>query len=288
VLGGPHPRKAGRADNNYSVAAWRRAYSTAQEVCAMKPMQRILLGGTVAAALGVLPLTSAALSPAVALMIKQIVQDAVTTSLKDILLGSLRDMGCKGIALSNGLAALDARGGGAAALRGMAGGLPGLPGAGGAMPTSGMPGMADLARMLPPGTALPPEQAAMLAQMQRAMAQPLSPAQTLATMDEMVELGLLPRPIQAEMKECMVLLPQTASALGMGMGLLQPMLPELRAAREQMRALPPAEQEEMAALMAQELKAVPAAERALFLEQIDAGFFPPAVAAGVKARLTRP
>jgi hypothetical protein len=250
----------------------------------MKLMQRILLGGTLAAALCMLPMTGAALAPAVALLIKKIVQDAVTTSLKDMLLGSLRDMGCKGIVLANALAALDARGGGAAALRGMAGGLTGLPGAG----AMTMPGMPDLARMLPPGTALPPEQAAMLEQMQRAMAQPLSPAQTLGAMDEMVELGLLPRPMHAEMKECMTLLPQTAAALGMGMGLLQPVLPELRTARDQMRALPLAEQEEMAALMAQELKAVAPADRALFLEQIDAGFFPPAVAAGVKARLARP
>jgi hypothetical protein len=285
VLGHRRARKARGADNYYSVVAWRRAYSAAKEACAMKLMHRILLGGTLAAALWTLPLTSAALAPAVALMIKQIVQDAVTTSLKDMLLGSLRDMGCKGIALANGLAALDARGGGAATLRGMAGGLTGMPGAGGAMP---MPGMPDLAKMLPPGAALPPEQAAMLAQMQRAMAQPLSPTQTLGAMDEMVDLGLLPRPIHAEMKECMTLLPQTAAALGMGMGLLQPMLPQLRDARDQMRALPLAEQDEMAALMAQELKAVPPAERALFLEHIDAGFFPPAVAAGVKARLARP
>lgn len=243
----------------------------------MKP-PRILVAGVLAAALGSLPLTGAALAPAAALLIKQIVQDAVMTSLKDMLLGSLRDMGCKGIALGNALATLDARGGGgAASLRGMAtGGLQGM---------AAMPGMPDLASMLPPGTALPPEQAAMLAQMQRAMAQPLSPAQTLGAMDEMAELGLLPRPVQAEMKECMTLLPQTAPALGMAMGMLQPLLPQLREAREQMRSLSPAEQEEFAATMAQELKAVPPAERAQFLEQIDAGFFPPAVAAGVKARL---
>jgi hypothetical protein len=145
--------------------------------------------------------------------------------------------------------------------------------------------MPNMAAMLPPGTALAPEQAAMLAQLQGAMGQPLSPAQTLTAMDEMAEIGLLPRPVQAEMKDCMTLLPQTAPALGMAMGMLQPMLPKLREAREQMRALSPAEQEEFAATMAQELQAVPADERKVFIEQIDAGFFPPAVAAGVKARL---
>lgn len=244
---------------------------------------RILASSALAAALWSLPLTGSALAPAAALLIKQIVQDAVTTSLKDMLLGSLRDMGCKGIALGNALTALDARGGGAAAVRGMAaGGRQGVPG------MAATPGMPDLSSMLPPGSALPPEHAATLAQMQRSMAQPLSPAQTLDAMDELAELGLLPRAIQAEMKECMALLPQTAPALGMAMGMLQPMLPQLREAREQMRALSPAEQEEFAATMAQELKAVPPADRTQFLEQIDAGFFPPAVAAGVKARLANP
>jgi hypothetical protein len=229
----------------------------------------------VAVVLVTAPLSCLALAPAIAALIKQVVQQAVTSSVKDMLIGSLRDMGCKGIALGNALTALDARGGGAAALRGMAG-MQGM------QPMAGMP---NIANMLPPGTALPPEQAAMLAQLQGAMAQPLTPAQTLVAMDDMVELGLLPRPVQAEMKECMTLLPQTAPALGAAMGMLQPMLPQLREARDQMRALSPAEQDEFAATMAQELKAVPADERQQFMEQLDAGFFPPAVAAGVKARL---
>lgn len=234
-----------------------------------------------------LPLSSAALAPALGLLIKQFVQQAVITGVKDMLLGSLRDMGCKGMALANGLTALDARGS-AAGLAGLAGGLgptalPGLPG-GAALP--GLPGMADIAAMMPPGTALPPEQAAMLAQMQRAMAQPLSPAQTAAAIDEMAELGLLPRPIQTEMKECMTLLPQTAPALGMAMAMMQPVVPQLREARQQLRALSPAEQDEMAEVMAGELRGLAPNERALFLEQIDGGFFPPAVASGVKARLS--
>jgi hypothetical protein len=216
-------------------------------------------------------------------LIKQFVQEAVTSSLKDMLIGSLRDMGCKGIALGNALTALDARGG-AAGLRGMAG-MQGMAGMPDMANLPNVPGMPSMANMLPPGTALPPEQAAMLAQLQGAMARPLTPAQTLVAMDELTELGLLPRPVQAEMKECMTLLPQTAPALGAAMGMLQPMLPQLREARDQMRALSPAEQDEFAATMAQELKAVPADERQPFMEQLDAGFFPPAVAAGVKARL---
>jgi hypothetical protein len=232
-------------------------------------MKRIL-----AAALLLLPLQGLALAPVVAAMIKQIVQQSLTSALNDMLLGSVRDMGCKGIALSNALSALDARGG-AAAIRGMAGGMPDM---------AGMAGMAGMPT-LPAGAALPPEQAEMLAQVQRSMAQPLSPPQTLGAIDEMAELGLLPRPVQAELKECMVLLPQTAPMLGMAMGMLSPVLPKLRDARDQMHALSPAEQDEVAATMAQELQGVPADQRKQFVEQLDAGFFPPAVAAGVRARL---
>jgi len=242
-----------------------------------------------AATLLLVPLQGQALAPVVAAMIKQIVQQSLTSGLKDMLLGSVRDLGCKGIALSNALTALDARGG-AVTLRGMAGGMPAVTGMAGMAGMAGMPTMPGMPAMtglptLPAGTALPPEQAEMLAQVQRAMAQPLSPSQTLGAMDEMAELGLLPRTVQTELKECMVLLPQTAPMLGMAMGMLAPVLPKLRDAREQMRALSPAEQDEVAATMAQELQAVPADERKQFVEQLDAGFFPPAVAAGVKIRL---
>jgi len=242
-----------------------------------------------AATLLLVPLQGQALAPVVAAMIKQIVQQSLTSGLKDMLLGSVRDLGCKGIALSNALTALDARGG-AVTLRGMAGGMPAVTGMAGMAGMAGMPTMPGMPAMtglptLPAGTALPPEQAEMLAQVQRAMAQPLSPSQTLGAMDEMAELGLLPRTVQTELKECMVLLPQTAPMLGMAMGMLAPVLPKLRDAREQMRALSLAEQDEVAATMAQELQAVPADERKQFVEQLDAGFFPPAVAAGVKIRL---
>jgi hypothetical protein len=236
--------------------------------------ERTLVAGALAAALLLAPPAACALAPVVAAMIKEIVRQSLTSGLKDMLLGSVRGLGCKGIALSNALAALDARGGGAG-LRGMAGGMPDM---------LNMPGM-PAPQGLPAMPALPPEQAAMLAQVQRSMAQPLSPPQTLGAIDEMAELGLLPRAVQAELKECMVLLPQTAPMLGMAMGILAPALPQLRDAREQMRALSPSEQDEVAATMAQELRSVPADQRKLFVEQLDAGFFPPAVAAGVKARL---
>lgn len=261
------------------------------------------LGTTaLAIALAAAPAPSEAIAPALLFMIKQVAQQAATSMIKDMLLSSLNDMGCKGLALSNALAALDARGGGAGALLGGMPKLPVMPG----MPTLpggiGMPiggqtqGMAippDIAAkmatmmpglgQLPPGTNLGPEQMDMLAQMQRMMNEPLSPRETLATVDELFELGFLPKAMQSELKECMVLVPATIPALGTGLGMLKPMIPQLRQARDEMRALSPAEQDEIAAMLAQELRALPADQRAALLEHLDSGFFPPRVAQGAKA-----
>lgn len=261
------------------------------------------------------PATGVAIAPALLLMIKQIAQQAATSMIKDTLLSSLSGMGCKGIALSNALAAFDLRRG--------AGGMPTLPSgmampnlpAGMAMPNlpagmgmpslpagaaaalGGMPHGAGLpadvaARMremmpnagqLPPGMTLDPEQAAMMARMQQSMSEPLSPPETLATIDELFELGFLPKAIQTELKECMLLVPATIPALGMGMGMLKPVIPQLQQARAELRALSPAEQDEVAAALTQEVLALPADQRAALIEHLDSGFFPPRVAAGVKA-----
>ena len=80
-----------------------------------RPFFRFRISATAAAAAALLlvPLSSSALAPAIALMVKQMVQESVTSMVKDALLGSLRGMGCKGIALSNAITALDVRGGGA-------------------------------------------------------------------------------------------------------------------------------------------------------------------------------
>jgi hypothetical protein len=97
---------------------------------------------------------------------------------------------------------------------------------------------AKMIAMLPNAGALPPDVVidndtmAMMARMQQAMAQPLSPAETLATIDELFELGFLPKAVQIEFRECMVLVPETTAALGIGMGMLWPMIPQLRQARE--------------------------------------------------------
>ena len=243
---------------------------------------------TLTAAIAVPPLPSKAVAPALLLMIRQMAQQAATSMVKDALLSSLQGMGCKGIVLSNALAVFEQRGGGGARAAGL-----------GMMPT-GMQGMTmppDIAaRMaelmpgggkLPPGMAVDPEQAAAMANLQQMMNQPLSPADTRATIDDLFELGFLPKPIQGELKECMVLVPASVPALGMAMGMMKPVIPQIRQAREQLHALPPAEQDDVAAELGQQLKALPADQRAALLEHLDSGFFPPRVAQGARAFIGR-
>ncbi|MGZ8261000.1 MAG: hypothetical protein ACXWUL_10690 [Caldimonas sp.] len=275
----------------------------------------------VAVAMAAAPAPSEAIAPVLLVFVKQLAKDAAQSILKDLLLSSLRDMGCKGIALANAFEAFDLRrkAGGAGMF---AGGLPTLPG-GTALPqlpgdmvlpqvpggmvlpqmpgglalapglggTAGMPPemMAKMREMMPGAGSIPEGSGIDAEQMQRvlqAMSRPLSPPQTLAVIDEMAEVGLLPKAMQAELKECMLVLPAAAPALGMGMAMLQPMLPQLRQAREEMRALSPAEQDEVAAALLQELAPLPADERKSFVEFVDNGFFPRRIADAVKAGLS--
>ena len=269
---------------------------------------------------------SEAIAPALLVLVKQLAQDAAKSILKDMLLSSLRDLGCKGIALANAIEALDLRkgaAGGGAALLGMGGGamprlpagmampgmpgmagLPGLPGgAGGIAGAAGALGMASAgmsmaglpadmtarlrelapgAGQMPPGL-LGPEASASMAAMLLPMNRPLSPTETVATIDEMAELGFLPKPVQSELKECMVVLPTSIPALGMGMAMMRPIVPQLREARAQLHALSPGEQDEVADVLVGEMRALPADERKAVLDMLDQGFFPPRVVAAVKA-----
>ena len=138
---------------------------------------------------------------------------------------------------------------------------------------------------LPPGMVNDPQQAAMMARMQQSIAQPLTLPESLATIDEMTALGFFPKAMQSEFKECLQLVPASVPAVGMAMGMMKPMIPQLRQAREQMHALSPAEQDEVAATLAQEVQPMPAAQRTAFLEHLDSGFFPPRIAAAVKRKL---
>jgi len=96
---------------------------------------------------------------------------------------------------------------------------------------------------------------------------------------------VLPKAVQTELKECMLVLPASIPALGMGMAMLKPIVPQLRQAREQMRSLSPAEQDEVAAALAAEIAPLPKEQRAEFIEHLGSGFFPPRVSDGVKQRL---
>jgi hypothetical protein len=128
-------------------------------------------------------------------------------------------------------------------------------------------------------------QRAMFDQALKALSQPLSPSETRATIDELAALGILPPSMRAEMQDCMTLLPQAGAALGASMGVMRMVIPQLREARDQMHALTPAEQDEMADALAVELQDAPAEERAQIVEQVSGGFFPPRVAEALKVRL---
>ena len=233
---------------------------------------------------------SIAIAPIIALLGKQMLKDMFTSTAKSMLIDSLSGMGCKGQALANAITSA----GNLTSARGLPAGMPPgmsmpmMPGMG-AMPP-GSPDMAAMmARMMPAGAlpggmTLTPEQAAMLAKVQGGMSAPLSPVETLATLDEMSELGILSKPMNAELKECMLLMPQTVPALGMAMGMMKPMLPKMRDARDQMRALSPEEQDELAANLAQELDKASPAERKAMLGELGGGLFPPRVVENLHAR----
>jgi hypothetical protein len=240
---------------------------------------------SLAAALIAVPASSQAVPPALLYMLKQMAQQAATSMIKDALLSNLSGMGCKGIALSNALSAFDLRrAGGGSLAGGLTGGL-----MGGLPPGASIPPdiAAKMGALMPGAGQLPagidPE---MMARAQQMLSQPpLSPPETIAAIDEMFELGFMPKAIQTEFKQCMVLVPATVPTLGMAMGLFKPMIPQMRQAREQLHALSPAEQDEVAAELAQQLKALPADQRAALVEHFDSGFFPPRVSAAAKAGL---
>ena len=272
-----------------------------------------------AGAMALVPAPSEAIAPLLLVVLRQIAQDAAKSMLKDMLLSSLRDTGCKGMALADALEGVDLRSAASGAGRRLGGGMPALP-AGMAMPnlagamgggpklpaglgmatggglpqgipadvaakmSSMFPGVSGMGQ-LPAGMALDPDQMAGLASIQQAMSQPLSPPETLATIDALFEVGFLPQAMHAELKQCMLLVPAATQALGMGMAMLKPMIAQLRQAREELHALPAAEQDEVAAALAQDLKALPASERTAAIEYFDSGFFPKRVSEGVKARL---
>jgi hypothetical protein len=222
------------------------------------------------------PAASQALAPAVLFMIKQIVQQSAKSMIKDALLSSLEGLGCKGIALQNAFAMFELRKAGGAAPMSL-GSMPPM----GALPPEAAAMMAQMTARLPPGMA-----PALDPSLGQGLGPPLSPRETLATIDELTELGFLPAPMQSELKQCMALVPASVPALGMGLGMLKPVVPQIRQARDELRALSPSEQDEVAAAFVQEAKALSREERAAFAEHLDSGFFPPRIVVAVKRQLS--
>ena len=245
---------------------------------------------------------SHALAPLIAMLGKKMLQDILQNSLKDMLLDSVSGMGCKGTALANSIRSLgnvssvnSVKGMGAGMMPNMTAmpnmqGIPGMPG----MPNmAGVPPemAAMMSRMMPGGLpggglngGLTAEQTQMLAALTGGMGAPVSPQETMGTIDEMAELGLLPKAIASDLKDCLLVLPQSAQALGMAMGMMKSVLPQFREARDQMRQLSPVEQDELAAVLAQDLDQAPVADRKQMLTGLRGGLFPPRVVDALNKR----
>ena len=204
----------------------------------------LVFSGFVSASIAMIPMTSEAVLPV--LFGKQILQDIIFGQVKDLMIGSLANMGCKGARLAGVIASASAGkhlGGGVpgAMPPGMPGGGMKLPGPGMTMPNgAGMPGMGGASlRAARAGAGMPnatpeqaqammrgvmpdpstlaqmpgmsPEQAAQMQQamatMQEAMSQPLSRAETIGVFDELASLGLLTNEMRNEARDCIALAP---------------------------------------------------------------------------------
>ena len=90
-----------------------------------------------------------------------------------------------------------------------------------------------------------------------------------------------------EFKKCLTVLPSSIAALGMGMGMamLKPIIPQLRKAKDEIAALSPVKQDEVAAALAEQVQGLTADERMAVAEYLGSGFFPAHISDGVETRL---
>jgi hypothetical protein len=272
----------------------------------MRTAQNTLLLGLLA-----LPATGFAQVPPtmVASLGKQILQNIVFGSLKNELFGSLADMGCKGAT-----AASTGRAGATRALTSEAAGSSRGPtamragtGGGAGMPPVVPPSMAGMGAMDPAmmqkamemaqqqagarGRQMTPEQQAMMqkamAQMQGAMAQPLSRTETATVFDDLADLGLVNDKMRTEAKECIALAPPgSGDQLGAAGAMLKNMvIPAARDAKERMASASPEEQKQLADGMVDALNSASPADRKAFFDGMGLGFFPPAVVEQVRAQV---
>jgi hypothetical protein len=242
---------------------------------------------------------------------KQILQNVVFGSLKKELFGSLADMGCKGATIA-GLAAAASTGrvGAARALTGEAAGSSRGPtamragtGGGVGMPPTVPPSMAGMGAMDPAmmqkamemmqqqGRKTTPEQQAMMqnamSQMQGAMSQPLSRAETAAVFDDLADIGMINDKMRGEAKDCIALAPPgSGDQLGAAAAMLKStVIPAARDAKERMAAASPDEQKQLADGMVDALNSASPTDRKAFFDGMGLGFFPAPVVDQVRARV---
>jgi hypothetical protein len=242
---------------------------------------------------------------------KQILQNVVFGSLKTQLFGSLADMGCKGATIAGlAAAASTGRAGATRALTSEAAGSARGPaamragtGGGAGMPPTMPPSMAGTGAMDPAmmqkamemmqqqGRQMTPEQQMMMknamAQMQGAMAQPLSREETAAVFDDLADIGMINDKMRSEAKDCIALAPPgSGDQVGAAGALLKnTVIPAARQAKERMASASPEEQKQLADGMVDALDSASAADRKAFFDGLGAGFFPPAVVEQVRTRV---
>jgi hypothetical protein len=239
--------------------------------------------------------------PLVAGIGKTLLKDLLFDGVKSHLIGSLGGMGCKGAAVASLLSPGGVKRAAVQALTPslpMAGmpqtlgmGMPAVPGAGNADTAQLMAQMQQMmAGRMGHGTMSPEAMAQMQAQMpalqQMLQQPPLSRAETITVFDELAELGVMTPAMQSELRDCLMLAPPgVGDSIGMSGAMLKNMvLPQLRAAREQMANLQPQEREQLANEMTEALKEASPEDRRAFLDGFGAGFFPRDVVDAVKAK----
>jgi hypothetical protein len=141
------------------------------------------------------------------------------------------------------------------------------------------------------GRQMTPEQQMMMknamAQMQGAMAQPLSREETAAVFDDLADIGMINDKMRSEAKDCIALAPPgSGDQVGAAGALLKnTVIPAARQAKERMASASPEEQKQLADGMVDALNSASAADRKAFFDGLGAGFFPPAVVEQVRTRV---
>jgi hypothetical protein len=136
-----------------------------------------------------------------------------------------------------------------------------------------------------------PEQQAMMqnamSQMQGAMSQPLSRAETAAVFDDLADIGMINDKMRSEAKDCIALAPPgSGDQVGATGALLKnTVIPAARQAKERMASASPEEQTQLADGMVNALNSASPEDRKAFFDGLGLGFFPAPVVEQVRARV---